>query len=783
VSTLVDAVWRRPRHVLVAAAAGGIALGARWPLALLAVAVVVAVAVGRVPERARAAGAVPWRPGLMLTAVVVTLAGGSVGDARRAAVERFPLRGWIGHAVTGRAELTGPPTSLRWGGWQAPARLPGRWRGARVLLRAPAGVPRPPAGAGAVVEVRGGLRALRPAERYLRARGLGAVLTADVVRDRGAVRGGVLGIVDGIRRRGTTALTRAQPAAPGALLVGMVLGDPSGLGDGDADALRTAGLTHLVAASGANVALLAAFVVFAATVLGLGLRGRWLAALGAIAVYVPLAGGGASIVRAGAMGVATVVAMASGRSSARWYAVLLAATVTLVYDPFWIADPGWQMSFVAVLAIMVFARPLSRTLHERGWPDPVADVVAVTLAATLATAPVVAWHFDRASPVTIVANLLAAPLVAPVMWLGFGAAAVGQVAPTLAAPLATLAAQPAGLLLVLARWAADLPGAHLRAPPLAVALLAATFALAVAAVLAPDGHASRARRWPRRRTVLAGGALIGLGLVAAFALGGARTTAVPGVPPGTFQVAFLDVGQGDATLLRDGAHAVLVDAGPPDGDAVERLRDLGVTRLDALLVSHAQADHDGGAAAVLATVPTTLFLDGRDGIHDPDGDAAAAVAARRGIRRVTPVAGDLVRAGPVALHILWPPAEAPADHAGGDPNERAVVAVAQDGRTRVLLTADAESDVTAALPIGPVDVLKVAHHGSADPGLAAELRTLTPRVAGIEVGAHNTYGHPTAATLAVLRRSVPQVVRTDRDGTVTVTVTPDRRLRVRRRAP
>jgi len=232
-------------------------------------------------------------------------------------------------------------------------------------------------------------------------------------------------------------------------------------------------------------------------------------------------------------------------------------------------------------------------------------------------------------------------------------------------------------------------------------------------------------------------------------------------------VSALDVGQGDSTLIRHGPRAILVDAGPPDGPVLERLEDLGVRRLDVLVVTHAQADHHGGAAAVIAELPVGLVIDGRDGIRTPDGDRFAAVAAARRVRMIPAAAGQRVRVGPIRFDVLWPRPEPAADHAGEDPNDRAVVAEVRDGSFSMLLPADAESEVLRTLPLGPVDVLKVSHHGSADPGLPAVLARLRPQVALIEVGEHNTYGHPAPETLNALA-VVPRVHRTDRDGTVTI---------------
>jgi competence protein ComEC len=260
------------------------------------------------------------------------------------------------------------------------------------------------------------------------------------------------------------------------------------------------------------------------------------------------------------------------------------------------------------------------------------------------------------------------------------------------------------------------------------------------------------------------------GAVMAVAIGVvvSRTHAGVARGPGGLRLTFLDVGQGDATLIQWRRATVLVDTGPPDGPILARLRHAGIRRLDLLVVTHAQADHDGGAAAVLRALPVGLVLDGRDGVRDADGARMAAEAVRRKVRLLAARAGQVLRIGGLVLRVLWPgPRAAPAS-AGGDPNQRAIVAEADAGGVRTLLTADAESDVLGGLDLGPVDVLKVSHHGSADPGLPALLTRIRPRLAAIEVGRHNSYGHPAAATVRALIAAGARVVRTDRDGSVRV---------------
>jgi competence protein ComEC len=244
----------------------------------------------------------------------------------------------------------------------------------------------------------------------------------------------------------------------------------------------------------------------------------------------------------------------------------------------------------------------------------------------------------------------------------------------------------------------------------------------------------------------------------------------PPAPPAAdaLRVSFLDIGQGDATLLQAGRHAVLVDAGPPGGPVLRRLGSEGVRALDLLVATHAQADHLGASAAVLRAMPVGAVLDGRDGVREAWGSAMAVRARERRVPLLAPHAGSELRAGALRLKVLWPPRADGPPAAGEDPNDRAIVLLAEAAGVRVLLTADAESPVLARLALPPVDVLKVSHHGSEDDGLPALLQRLRPRLAVIEVGDGNTYGHPTPQTLRALSLAGVRTLRTDRDGTVRV---------------
>lgn len=591
-----------------------------------------------------------------------------------------------------------------------------------------------------------------------------------------------------IHDRAEAALGRGMPDREAALARGFVLGEDEQVDERTTDDFRRAGLSHLLAVSGQNVALLALLAMPVLAALGMPLRTRLVWLLGLIAVYVPLAGAGPSIQRAGIMGALSVLATLAGRRTSRLYALAIAAVVLLAVEPRIAADIGWQLSFAAVLGILIFAAPLRAALGDRlgmrGWRRPLIEAAAMTIAATIATAPLIAFHFEAISTLTLLANLLALPAIAPAMWLGMLAAAAGQVP---GFPVEALNAINSLLLAYIAQVAAWCGRPSWAYPHLRLGiggLIAAYVAIASIPILAPyygrrrslaarrrnpvDGPIShRIRRFSAHRRavlpMLAGMALlVGVwGLIAPT--GGAALD-----PPLGLRVSVLDVGQGDSILLQPAeAPALLVDGGPPGEGLSEKLHAAGVDRLGAAIVTHGESDHAAGIRELLGTMPVgQVFF----GASDPVTLAAATAAGVPGRQLVR---GSELRSGRLRLDVLWPPAELLAGPAGGeDPNLLAIVIRARWGRFSMLLSADAEAESVPLEP-GPIDVLKVAHHGSEDAGLAELLDRARPRMAVISVGAGNPFGHPTATVLAALAGRGVRTLRTDRDGPVVLEVVGD----------
>lgn len=824
----------RSLHGCVAAAAAGLALA---PAPRTAV-VVVAVASAMLLSACRA-------PTLGALAAALVLAGAAAGAWRLEAIDApaAAVASQAGGESRLRVHLLSRPRASPFGESAEVRVAAGRLAGARLLMRVPLWTPFPDAAEpGAELAVAGRVRALederdesRHADRegdgaggefdfaaYLRRSGVSGELFADRVRATGRRRAGLAGLLDRLRTGAERGVAAGMDGPEASLARGMVLGQDEEIAEGVREDFRASGLAHLLAVSGQNVMLLVALALPLLVLTGAGPSTRGIVLLGLIALYVPLAGAGPSLQRAAVMGAAGIAALTLSRPSSRWYALLLAAAVTLALNPRSSADPGWQLSFAAVVGILVLGVPLGRGLARavdsllpgatappprasaaeggsssgsswvgavravplrspvRGVLRAAAEGIGLTIAATLATAPLLAHHFGAVSLAALPANVMALPAVAPAMWLGMLKATLGLAAPLVpgaqaaAGALGPVAAAPVCYVAWLSERFADLRHAQVDLPLRSTASVAAAYALIAGCSLAAAGLAGRTRgrvqelagQWRRRpaglRAAVLAVAVAGLTLGVVLALAPAR-------PPDALTVRFLDVGQGDATLIQHPeGGAVLFDGGPPEGGIERLLRRAGVRELAVVVATHASRDHQGGLPEVLRRHPVGLLLDGGDESADPGFRALLGEASRRRVRTIRAVAPMTLRAGALTIRILSPPPRTPGPPPD-DPNPRGVVAVVSAGDFDLFLSADAESEALIPLELPDVDAMKVPHHGSADPGLPELLERLRPELAAIEVG-QNTYGHPTPSTLAALRSAGVATRRTDRDGTVTVTV-------------
>jgi competence protein ComEC len=694
---------------------------------------------------------------LALAGAALALVGLWWGGLRSEALDRSALVARIGESAPARVVITGPVRRSQFA-LRAPAQVVrfGELRlRERVLLELP---PERAPPQGAILELRA--RPVEPRgpetgfdERgWLARQGIHVVLRGGEPRVVGR-RGGIGGVADRLRAHVERTLARGTTGERRRVLTGIVLGEDDGIDPSLRDAFRASGLTHLLAVSGQNVAITAIGVVQAARIVGIGRLAGEGVAIVAVLAYALAVGWQPSVVRAAVAGLLASLGWITARPRDRWHALAVGALVLLSWTPSAALEAGFQLSFAAVIAIFVVLPRVAGVPDAYPVPRGLWDVLVVALACGLVTAPIMWLHFGAVALWTVPANVAAEPAMPPLIALSLAASVVAPVFPGAATALAWLAGWCAAWIALVARVVSTWPSAQIRSPVALVACLG----LAAATIVI--------RRLPRdrRRTALVG--VVSVALACASAACALRP--VPSWrPPHGLRVTFLDVGQGDGTLVEAPGGAVLVDEGPPEADVAGQLRKMGLRSLTAMVLTHPQRDHIGGAAAVLDRLSVGEVLD--PGIDAPSADHEAAVSAaqRHGVPIVIVRQDDVFRIGALWLRILWP--DGPGSP-GQDPNEHAVVALASFGATDVLLTADAESDVTLRLPLRPAEILKVAHHGSEDTGLPDLLRVLRPRLAVIEVGRGNDYGHPRPETLAALAAAPGlETLRTDENGRIVV---------------
>ncbi|MBO1333915.1 ComEC/Rec2 family competence protein [Streptomyces sp. VRA16 Mangrove soil] len=575
-------------------------------------------------------------------------------------------------------------------------------------------------------------------------------------------------------RAGLRAATDGLPADARALLPGLVVGDTARVTPELHEAFRATDLLHLMAVSGANFTILLALLIGPpgtahlaerrglAPRVGLSLRTTALCGGALTLGFVVVCRPEPSVLRAASCGLIALLAVATGRRRSLIPALATAVLLLVLYDPWLARSYGFLLSVLATGALLTLAPRWSAALHRRGVPGRVAEALGAAAAAQAVCAPVVAVLAARVSLVAVPCNLLAEVAVAPATVLGFAALAAAPVAMPVAKFLAWCASWPTGWIVGIARTGASMPGGGVDWPGGwrgGVLLAAGT------AVLVVVGRRVLKSAW------ISGACVVLLLLVVVQPAPLARI--VTGWPPPGWRLVMCDVGQGDALVLAAGAGAgIVVDAGP-DPVLVDRcLRSLGVTRIPLVLLTHFHADHVAGLAGVLrgrsvGAIETTDFDEPADQVRFVRGLAAA-----RGIPLVRAGAGERRRSGPLDWQVLWPPPR-PAPAPDG-PNDASVTLLVRVGGLTMLLLGDLEPAAQRALlrteagaRLPPVDVLKVAHHGSAyqDPEL---LRRVAPRLALISVGTDNPYGHPAPRTVAALRSRGAQVLRTDRDGAIAV---------------
>jgi competence protein ComEC len=621
-----------------------------------------------------------------------------------------------------------------------------------------------------------------------RAEYAGAVL-ADRVGPAPAVRAAPLARF----RAGRQAALRETAPRQWPLAEALLLAQRTGLTADTRTTWVAAGLVHLLAISGMHVGLIAAGVLALARLLGASRQRAGRAALLITAAYVLFLGAPFAALRALLQAALLLTGLELQRPAEPFTLVAAAAFVIMVIDPLALLDPGFQLSFAGIIGLVAWRRPLQALLPARV-PAFLREGLAAGVAASALTTPIAALHFGQAAWIGILATIIATPVLGAALAALFGALLLEAVLGAVPGWITLVVEAPLRALGAIAAAAARVPGGHTFVAhgtvliTIAAALLVIVLrrVLAERATLAPpshapdavhERHARRARR-ARFRFAIAGAA--GLVVVAwAPALlraGGERIV----------EIHAIDVGQGDALAVRTPrGRWFLIDAGPrtPRADAgrdrvVPYLQRRGVRRIEAVILTHPDADHIGGAAAVLDAFDVGIVIDpGLPAGKDMYIDLLAAVRSGRQ-RWIAARAGMQFRADDVVFEFLHPRRALDAHR---DANDNSVVFRLGFGSFAALFLGDAPAAVEEELVARHasrlrVAVLKVGHHGSATSTSEVLLATARPALALVSAGQRNRYGHPAPTVLRRLARYDVRVLRTDQLGNVTVRARRDGRL-------
>ena len=535
----------------------------------------------------------------------------------------------------------------------------------------------------------------------------------------------------------------------GALIPGMVLGDTSKQSSDFKNSMKRSGLTHLVAVSGANFALVSAFVLWMMQFLFARMKFRLTATAISLIAFIALVRPSPSVLRAAAMAAVLLIAQGTKRGRDSLPALGFAMAAVVIVDPWQARDAGFALSVLATAGLLLFAPVLIEKMRTR-MPEKLAQALAPPIAAIVFCSPIIVALSGYLAPMSVIANLLAAPFVAPITIVGFSAALFSPIAPLLSTILMWFIRFPAGAIALIAHWASSFPVLTLRTGKIGF-LIVASFTL-ISWLL---------KRWFKHIIIFTLVVLISI-------------TWLQRWPGGDWQVANCDIGQGDSMVINLGNHrGLVIDVGPNPVAEDRCLKALGINEIPLLILSHFHADHVAGLPGALKN--RTVGQVWVSVNSAPLVESAMAQSALKGVEMIKAVRGMSSKLGVLTIKVLWPTlsatsfAEMPGD--GSQINNSSIATLITCDAFSIFAGGDIEPPVQEILvkDVGPVDIYKVSHHGSRYQDLAF-MAALHPRISIISVGVGNTYGHPAVQTLGALARLGSEVVRTDIDGAIAVQV-------------
>ena len=572
------------------------------------------------------------------------------------------------------------------------------------------------------------------------------------------------GILNNLRANYVASLSGLTPDSK-TLVAGLAIGEISALSPELEEQMRIVSLTHLVAVSGSNCAIVVGMVYLIAVSLRFGRAGRTVISLTALGLYVLLIGPDPSVLRAGVMAASVIVMIALGRRTWALNALAIAGIILLVADPWLAVEFGFGLSVLATAGILLLAPAMSEKLSRR-MPVPLALGLSVTLAAQLFCLPLLMQLQPGLPTYSVIANLLAGPMVAPVTVLGMIALVLTPVAPPLVSIVSWVASLGTWVIEAVAIFFSGLPVAYFPwATGWPATILSVLLIFAVAAWLRSDSV---------RIKQLGIGALVVVA-VATISVPAASEILPKSWPIRDWSLVACDVGQGDAFVIQSQGRTAVIDVGSDDELINRCLAELKISRIDLLVLSHFDFDHVGGIRGAIATRSVSTAIVSGFPDERPATKEALDLLARQKTRLITAEPTISGKLGEFAWRIIAPSKQA---SEAKDSNDASVVMIFSSPDYDLLLLGDLgeagqqriKSSVTGILNSSDKPLLlKVSHHGSNDQ--SAELHeSLRPELAVISVGEQNGYGHPGKKLLDLLARSGSQVLRTDLHGSLAISV-------------
>jgi competence protein ComEC len=543
----------------------------------------------------------------------------------------------------------------------------------------------------------------------------------------------------------------------GSLVAGLAIGDESALPGELRDQMRLSGLAHLTAVSGGNVAIVLAMVILVSMLLGVKLLGRVVLSLGALGFYVILVQPQPSVVRAATMGAIVVIAFLVGGRTAGPSILSTAVIILLIFDPSLGISWGFALSVSATGGIVVLTPILmdyvQRTPILARTPPVILVAALLTVSAQIATLPVLIAMGTPIGLGSVPANVLAMPMVVFITVGGLLSSMTSLVSPELAHGLALVSSWPAMWIASLAEFFSGWPA--LSGLAVIVALIPFTGIVALA--------------WYFSQPLIAIGA--GAALLLFLLFQGNDFVPWNNWPGESWSLAMCDVGQGDALVVRDrGGSVIVFDVGAEDAAIDNCLKDLGVTEISAIVLTHFHRDHVGGIAGALQgrRVQQVIATGYREPIEQFEYVLREIPAE---IRQSVVTAGQEYSLGGMTMRVLWPSRFI---QQGSVPNNASVVVLVTIEGRGILITGDiereAQAEIMREVKSVDVDVVKVPHHGSAN--LDERFATwANAEIALISVGQDNDYGHPAPEALDAWGGS--EIYRSDQDGAVSLSLTPE----------